>query len=128
MSVSLETRVPFLDHRLVEFAWSLPLEYKLRNNISKWPLREVLYKYVPKKLIERPKMGFAVPIEIWLRGPLREWAEELLDEKRIKNEGFFDPLLIRTKWKEHLSGRYNWHSLLWNVLMFQSWLASKKVK
>jgi asparagine synthase (glutamine-hydrolysing) len=125
MGVSLETRVPFLDHRVVEFAWQLPLSMKIRQNQGKWLLRQLLYKYVPPTLIERPKTGFGVPIHQWLRGPLREWAESLLDEKRLQREGYFNAGLIRTKWREHLSGQRNWQFLLWPVLIFQSWLETE---
>jgi asparagine synthase (glutamine-hydrolysing) len=121
MSVALETRVPFLDHRVVEFALSLPQSMKLKGGVSKWALREVLYKYVPKPLIERPKMGFGVPVGDWLRGPLRDWSESLLDASRLRSEGFFDPAQVRSKWQEHLSGQRNWQYHLWDVLMFQAW-------
>jgi asparagine synthase (glutamine-hydrolysing) len=122
MGVGLETRVPFLDERVVKFAWSLPLNYKLRNGVTKWPIRQVLYRHVPRKLIERPKMGFGVPIDTWLRGPLKNWAEALLDEGRLRREGYFNPAPIREKWEQHLSGKNNWQYQLWNVLMFQAWL------
>lgn len=122
MAVSLETRVPFLDHKVFEFAWRIPMSMKLRHGQSKWILRQVLYRYVPRKLIDRPKMGFGIPLDVWLRGPLREWADALLEISRLSHEGFFNPAHIRTLWTDHLSGKRNWAYLLWNVLMFQAWL------
>ncbi len=122
MAVSLETRVPLLDHALVEFAWRLPMHQKIRNGEGKWLLRQVLYRYVPRQLIERPKQGFGIPLDAWLRGPLNDWAEDLLDEGRLKQEGFLHAPLVRQKWNEHLTGRRNWQQWIWNVLMFQAWL------
>jgi asparagine synthase (glutamine-hydrolysing) len=126
MAVSLETRVPLLDHRLIEFAWSLPLKLKVRGGQSKWLLREVLYRYVPRELIERPKMGFGVPIGDWLCGPLRGWAESLLHPARLREEGFLAVEPVQRKWREHLSGTRNWGAELWILLMFQAWHEGQK--
>ena len=130
MGVSLETRVPFLDHRVVEFAMRLPMVYKLgRENgrsVTKWALRQVLYRHVPRALIERPKVGFGVPLEHWLRGPLRDWAEDLLSVERIHRDGYLNPGPVRQRWKEHLSGKRNWQHSIWCVLMFQAWLDEQK--
>jgi asparagine synthase (glutamine-hydrolysing) len=126
MAVSLETRVPFLDHRVVEFAWRMPFNLKIRDGQSKWALRQVLYRHVPREMMERPKQGFGVPIGGWLRGPLREWAEELLDEARLRREGFFDPAPIRALWDAHRAGRVTEPHLLWDVLMFQAWLDARE--
>jgi asparagine synthase (glutamine-hydrolysing) len=122
MGVSLETRVPLLDHRVLEFAWRLPIDYKIRHGEGKWLFKQLLYKYVPKNLMERPKMGFGAPIDTWLRGPLREWAEHLLDESKMRRDGYLNPQPVRQKWAEHLSGQKNWQYHLWDVLMFQAWL------
>ena len=123
MGNSLESRVPYLDdHRVVEFAWRLPLEMKIRNGKGKWLLRQVLYQYVPGGMVERPKKGFSVPIDAWLKGPLRGWAEALLNEHRLKDENLFNPEPILQKWQEHLTGKYNWQYYLWDILMFQAWL------
>lgn len=125
MAVSLETRVPFLDHRIVEFAATLPMSMKIRNGSTKWILRELLYRYVPKDLIERPKMGFGIPLHEWLRGPLRDWAESLLAPERLECEGYFEPGPIRATWEKHLRGQGNYQQQLWPVLMFQAWLDRK---
>ena len=122
MAVSLETRAPLLDHRVVEFAWRLPLSLKIRGGQGKWILRKVLHGYVPQKLVKRTKRGFIVPIESWLRGPLRDWGEALLDERRLRIDGFFRVAAIRERWAEHIRGVRQWDRCLWDILMFQAWL------
>jgi len=124
MAVSLETRAPFLDHRVVEFASQLPLRLKLRNKQSKWILRQLLDRYVPREFVERPKMGFGVPLHDWLRGPLREWADAKLEPARIERHGVFDPIEVRHVWEEHLRGYSNNTATLWPVLMFDGWASA----
>ena len=126
MAVSLEGRVPFLDHRVVEFAWQVPQQFKSAAGESKWLLRQVLYRHVPRHLVQRPKMGFATPIGEWLRTSLRDWVEALLSEERLRSEGYFLARPIRRMWDEHLTGRRDWQFCLWNVLMFQSWLETSR--
>jgi asparagine synthase (glutamine-hydrolysing) len=124
MAVSLETRAPFLDHEIVEFAWSLQKEQKIRGAVGKWLLRQVLYRYVPEKLIDRPKMGFGIPVGLWLRKPLREWAESLLTPEKLNRQSSVDPSLISHRWHQHLSGGRNWTEAMWSVLVYQAWLDS----
>ncbi|MEQ1594203.1 MAG: asparagine synthase (glutamine-hydrolyzing) [Casimicrobium sp.] len=124
MATSLETRVPFLDHRVAELAWRMPLNMKIRGNQGKWALRQVLYRHVPRELIERPKAGFGIPVGEWLRGPLREWAESLLAEPRLRAEGYFRPEVVTRRWREHVSGARDHTLSIWSVLMFQAWLSS----
>lgn len=126
MSVSLETRVPLLDHQVVEFAHRLPLSMKIRDGETKWALRRLLDRYVPRPLIERPKMGFAVPIGEWLRGPLRGWAEDLLDEGRLRGDGFLHAGAVRALWADHVAGRRNESRMLWSILMLQTWMESAR--
>jgi asparagine synthetase B (glutamine-hydrolysing) len=117
----LEARVPILDHRIVEFSWRLPSALKLRQGTGKLPLRRVLQRYVPRELVERPKMGFGVPLANWLRGPLRDWCEGLLDERRLKASALVDVSLVRRTWSQHLAGSADHSARLWVLLMFQAW-------
>lgn len=125
MATSLETRVPLLDHRIVAFAARLPTGLLVRDGATKWPLRQLLYRHVPRDLVERPKKGFAVPLETWLRGPLREWAEALIDPVRLAREGLLDPAPVQRAWAEHQGGHRNLQYRLWTVLMLQSWLETR---
>jgi asparagine synthase (glutamine-hydrolysing) len=125
MAASLETRIPFLDHQVFQFAWQLAPELRVRKHEGKWILKQLLYRYVPPSLVQRPKMGFGVPLHSWLRGPLRDWAETLLDEGRLRREGFLYPSPIRKLWSQHTSGSVNWDYRLWDVLMFQAWLEER---
>lgn len=122
MAASLEARVPLLDQRIIEFAWRLPVSMKVHEGQGKWILRQLLKRYVPPAFFDRPKMGFSVPIDSWLRGPLIDWAETLLDERRLREQGIFNPEPIMQKWREHLLGTSNWSEQIWLVLMFQAWL------
>jgi asparagine synthase (glutamine-hydrolysing) len=126
MAVSLETRVPLLDHRVAEIAWRLPVSMKIRDGRGKWALRQILYRHVPRDLVERPKAGFAIPVGLWLRHELRDWADNLLTDQHLKEQGFFDARSVRWLWDEHRSGKSDWTPRLWNILMFQSWLAAQK--
>ena len=126
MGVSLETRIPFLDNRVVELAWRLPLTMKIKNGKGKWPLRQILNKYVPRELVERPKAGFAVPVGQWIRGPLNEWSCDLLNDSRIKSEGYFNPDSVKEVWGHHINGTHDHTSTLWALLMFQAWLEKNK--
>jgi asparagine synthase (glutamine-hydrolysing) len=121
MAVSLESRMPFLDHRVVEFSQRLPIGLKVRQGQGKWLLRQLLHKYVPAELVERPKMGFGIPVNAWLRGPLRDWAEALLEPTRLRHEGIFDVASVRHVWEQHCTGREDWQYHLWDVLVFQQW-------
>jgi asparagine synthase (glutamine-hydrolysing) len=128
MACSLEAREPLLDHRLVEFAWRLPSSLKIHGGESKWPLRQILYRHVPKQLVERAKSGFGLPIATWLRDPLRPWAEDLLSKRRVAAEGFFNADVVQQKWLEHVSGRRNCQDELWAVLMFQAWFTTRDIR
>jgi asparagine synthase (glutamine-hydrolysing) len=126
MAVSLEVRVPLLNHHIVEFALRLPFDMKLRGNVSKWAMRQILYKHVPKELIERPKQGFMVPLDDWLRGPLQEWVGDLIAPEALRRDGYFDPEAITARWRDHRDREWDWGYALWNVAMFQSWLAQER--
>jgi asparagine synthase (glutamine-hydrolysing) len=126
MAVSLEARVPLLDHRIVAFAWSLPLGLKVRGSTGKWILRQVLQRYVPQAIVSGPKMGFGVPMADWLRGPLREWAEALIEPRRLAQEGFFSVSVVQERWREFIEDQKPYEHHLWDVLMFQAWLDANR--
>jgi asparagine synthase (glutamine-hydrolysing) len=126
MAVGLETRVPFLDHRVAALAARIPVSMKIRDAAGKQILRRLLYREVPRELFDRPKAGFAIPVGQWIRGPLRPWAEELLDPKRMAEDGWFDPMIVQRRWKDHLAGRRDSTPAIWAVLMFQAWLRAQK--
>jgi asparagine synthase (glutamine-hydrolysing) len=125
MANSLETRAPFLDYELVKFAFGLPEDLRVRNRNSKWILKQALYKFVPRELIDRPKMGFGVPVGSWINGPLKDWANSLLTEEKLNREGLLNTKLIRDRWLAHQNGSANWDSFLWSVLMFMQWMDSQ---
>jgi asparagine synthase (glutamine-hydrolysing) len=125
MANSLETRIPFLDHNVVEFAWSLPFDYKINRGVGKWSLRSIIYKYVSKEMIERPKAGFAVPIDQWIRRPLKDWAESYLNASKLAKQGFLNVDIVRSLWQENILRKNN-QQVLWNILMFQVWLENEK--
>jgi len=125
MAASLETRAPFLDHKVIEFAWRLPMRMKIRGGRGKWLLRQVLRRHVPDQITDRPKMGFGIPLDAWLRGPLRDWAEALLDPHLLATQGIFDPVSIGRVWNACLQGR-SYGYRLWSVLMFQAWFAEQR--
>jgi asparagine synthase (glutamine-hydrolysing) len=122
MAVGLETRVPFLDHRVIELAWQLPMRMKIRGGQGKWALRQLLQQHVPVDLVSRPKQGFSIPLADWLRGPLRDWAEALISPTGLEQAGYLHGATVMKKWQEHQSGKTDWHNALWSVLMFQAWL------
>lgn len=126
MANSLETRVPFLDRDILEFSTQIPTSLKIKNNKTKWLLRKILNNYLPNNLIDRPKSGFSIPLAEWLRGPLRDWVESLLNKNKLDEEGFFNSEIVLQKWQEHLSGKYDWSNILWNLLIFQDWQEKQK--
>ena len=128
MGVSLESRIPLLDHHVVELAWRLPFHMKIRDGSRKWVLKQVLRKYVPDGLVNRPKKGFAIPVGDWVRGPLRDWAEDLLSEKRLKDEGYLNAGLVREQWSRHMKAMPGGDDATWQLLMFQEWLRSTSVE